>query len=250
MEKYNYEDREFDINPNKKKVIIINGKGGVGKDTLIETLPNTYSWINISTIDPIKQIAIKCFGWDGEKNIKGRKLLSDLKKASEEYNDLLLEMCVDRIRLNYKALTFLHIREPENIAKYKKELENLGFEVITMLVKRDLEYSIYGNDSDDNVEDYNYDVIFDNNNPVEVSIIIFRSMIKNILDDALIVDANNLLVLDNETTKKIRLVEEIKLDEALRAEKWDFYNDIDEDNDESYTLEEEELEEENMLDDI
>ena len=50
----------------KKIVIIINGNGGAGKDTLCDFAGEVYDTMNISAITPIKEIA-KANGWNGEK---------------------------------------------------------------------------------------------------------------------------------------------------------------------------------------
>ena len=80
-----------------KKIIVINGKGGVGKDTLCEITKKYYRTVIVSSIDPIKNIANQ-IGWDGTKDPKSRKLLSDLKRLCIEYNDfptryLVKEVC-------------------------------------------------------------------------------------------------------------------------------------------------------------
>ena len=41
----------------KKVAIVINGGGGVGKDTLCDLAAKHFKTINISTIDPIKELA-------------------------------------------------------------------------------------------------------------------------------------------------------------------------------------------------
>ena len=107
-----------------KKIIIINGSGGVGKDafskrvieeTLIEETikmincyttdcytteqiknGQIYNYVadpeiyyrsnNISTIDCVKTIA-RMFDWNGEKSEKDRKMLSDFKDLLTNYND-------------------------------------------------------------------------------------------------------------------------------------------------------------------
>ena len=63
----------------KKIVIIINGNGGVGKDTLCEFAIEKYKVTSISSITPIKNIAHQC-GWRGEKDSKSRKFLEKKKK--------------------------------------------------------------------------------------------------------------------------------------------------------------------------
>lgn len=50
-----------------KTVIIINDKGGVGKDTLCNIAAEYYLVKNVSTIDPFKEIARKYAGWNGEE---------------------------------------------------------------------------------------------------------------------------------------------------------------------------------------
>ena len=63
------------------KVIIINGKAEVGKDTLVtmcKDLLGANRILNISTVDFVKEVANFC-GWDGTKTPENRKFLSDLK---------------------------------------------------------------------------------------------------------------------------------------------------------------------------
>ena len=52
-----------------KLVIVINGSGGVGKDSICSIVGKHYSTMNISSVDPIKKIAFEN-GWDGRKNEK------------------------------------------------------------------------------------------------------------------------------------------------------------------------------------
>ena len=47
-----------------KLTIVINGKGGVGKDTLCRFAAERYKTRNISSITPIKELAAAC-GWQG-----------------------------------------------------------------------------------------------------------------------------------------------------------------------------------------
>ena len=85
-----------------KQVFIINGSGGVGKDTFIEMIPtfefigkneNSTVWFknleirNYSSVSKVKEIA-KIIGWNGEKTERDRKFLSDLKLLTTEYNDM------------------------------------------------------------------------------------------------------------------------------------------------------------------
>ena len=98
----------------KKLVIVINGSGGVGKDTLCDIAAKHYKVKNISSITPIKKIAADC-GWDGQKDDKSRKFLSDLKLLCVEYNDYPTRWALAEY-LDFKNtdedIMFVHIREP------------------------------------------------------------------------------------------------------------------------------------------
>ena len=56
-----------------KKIFIINGSGGVGKDTFVELVSQFFPIVNFSSVHKVKEIAIK-IGWDGKsKTEKDRK---------------------------------------------------------------------------------------------------------------------------------------------------------------------------------
>ena len=81
----------------KKLTFVINGAGGVGKDTLCDLAAKHFRVYNISTIMPIKDIARMC-GWAGEKTDKARRFLSDLKALTVEYNDYPTVWATERYR--------------------------------------------------------------------------------------------------------------------------------------------------------
>jgi tRNA uridine 5-carbamoylmethylation protein Kti12 len=68
------------------KIIILNGTGRSGKDEFVNQLENFVAVKRYSTIDKIKDIAIQSFGWNGEKDNKGRnkfnKLISKTRQPS------------------------------------------------------------------------------------------------------------------------------------------------------------------------
>lgn len=147
-----------------KKIFIINGSGGSGKDTFVSLIEKYVKTLNYSSVDEIKKIAYNNFGWDCNKNDKGRKLLSELKRISTEYNDApfnYLKQCVEEFKNSEFEFCFLHIREPEEIKRAKEE-----FDAITVLVKRDKIAKITSNESDKNVDDYCYDSIILNNGTI------------------------------------------------------------------------------------
>lgn len=167
----------------EKTVIIINGNGGVGKDTLCDSVRQVCEVMNVSAITPIKRIAQK-YGWNGEKDEKSRKFLADLKKAFIDYNDLPTKYLIEQynIFLNSKAkILFVHIREGEEIDKFKCYVK---IPCYTLLIRRDLiECKQWGNYSDDGVANYSYDFYYDNNKPLKQTEIEFPKYIKKILKE-------------------------------------------------------------------
>ena len=149
----------------KKQVIILNGGGGVGKDTLIEFAAKTYKIINVSSIDPIKEIA-SAGGWQGEKDEKGRKLLIAIKAAFVAYNDLPFRHCIDeylKFLESDNQFMFVHIREPQEIEKFRAVT---GAKTI-LITRKD--QKVWGNAIDDECAKCKYDLHFDNSDVLEVS---------------------------------------------------------------------------------
>lgn len=168
------EEFNLPVHPVRKTIIVINGKGGVGKDTLCRIAGEYFNVQSISAIDPIKEMARKHLHWDNDKSDKGRKLLSDLKAISIQYDDApnayLVSKAYDFMEPdNPSQILFIHIREPEEIDKFMHSISlRATCPVKTVLVRSDkLGKERYGNDSDDNVENYVYDYCFNNNGTLE-----------------------------------------------------------------------------------
>lgn len=74
-------------------VILVSGKAGGGKSTVAEMLAKKLQDIPSLTImpygfaDPIKYMAKAYFGWDGEKDVRGRKLLQQIGFIGREYDE-------------------------------------------------------------------------------------------------------------------------------------------------------------------
>ncbi|MBE6661527.1 MAG: hypothetical protein E7605_09030 [Ruminococcaceae bacterium] len=168
-----------------KLTIVINGRGGVGKDTLCDFTAQFYRVRNISSVDPIKEIA-RMHGWNGEKDLKSRKFLSDLKRVFTEYNDLpnryMMAQHAEFLETDEQIL-FVHIRESDQIASFVKLME--GHTVLTLLIRRDDGTPVgrYGNVSDDDVESYPYDYYYDNNAPLEDTPDLFATLIAKMAAD-------------------------------------------------------------------
>ena len=167
---------------NKKTVVIINGNGGVGNDTLCEFAETAYKTRNISAITPIKKIASEN-GWNGEKDAKSRKFLADLKQIFVEYNDLPFKYLMDEYREFLKSdeqILFVHIREAAEIDKFKQGVKEIP--CISLLIRRhNMEKKNWGNEADDKVEEYCYDFSYDNDKMLEEAQKDFPEFLKQIL---------------------------------------------------------------------
>ena len=166
----------------KKAVLVINGQGGVGKDALCEIAERHFKVRNISSITPIKEIAKMC-GWDGTKDDRSRKFLADLKQLSVEYNDyptLWAMAQYEDFLTTDEEVMFVHIREPEEIAKF---VAATGGEARTLLIRggERVRLSAYGNAADDLVENYYYDYYYTNDKPLDVAKEEFTSLLRDIL---------------------------------------------------------------------
>lgn len=142
------------------KIIVINGIGGVGKDSFVEFIKRNYfigTVVNVSTIDNVKSAAAQ-LGWDGVKDEKGRLFLSELKKFANNFYPISVNTVREAIKNNPRAsVIFVHCREPKEIDKIKEE-----FDIKTILVKSD-RVTAPNNNSDLNVGNYDYDYVIDNN---------------------------------------------------------------------------------------
>lgn len=167
-----------------KTVIVINGKGGCGKDTLVKFVQSQYErfrvW-NVSAIDPVKEIA-KIYGYDeNNKSDKWRRFLSLLKEAFiginyEGVTYYLFKKFDSFVNSDDRngELMFVHIREPHEIDRFltgirDAETGEYPCNVYTLLIKReDTDNKTYGNKSDDEVENFNYDFTFVNKDGEDV----------------------------------------------------------------------------------
>lgn len=120
---------------NNKLVFIINGVAQSGKDEFYLAVKNSYNTENVSSIGQIREIA-KSMGWDGVKDEKSRKLLSDLKDLHTEFNDGPLKYVSTKINNSTAQIVICHLREVSEIEKLKWWCVDNGIHVKTILVTR------------------------------------------------------------------------------------------------------------------
>lgn len=148
-------------NTKKSLVIIINGKAGVGKDTIIDEYSkiNTQKKIlNYSSIDYFKDIAKEQFKWNEIKDEKGRKLLSSLKSIAIEYNNLpfiLTKNTIDEFintKQNNTKILFIHVRESDEILNIVTYLKEKNINYLSLFIDTDRKITKYNNKSDESVK--------------------------------------------------------------------------------------------------
>ena len=171
----------------KKVVVVINGSGGVGKDTLCHMAEKEYRVRNISSITPIKELAAAC-GWKGEKTDRARRFLSDLKLLTVRYNDFPTNWVVGEYEKFLKSdeeIMFVHIREGAEIAKFVKGTDGRAK---TLLIRGGSRFvrraRTYGNASDDGVENYPYDYFYVNEKTLAEAEEEFCALIERMLDES------------------------------------------------------------------
>ena len=143
----------------KKHIFVINGNGGVGKDTfcnLVDKVSNGRCY-TYSSVSQVKRIARRHCGWNGNKTEKDRKFLSDLKDLLTEYNDLPFKDVCNHIDTFLKdgfiEVMFIHIREPKEIQKVVDKYP----QVKTILISSMRVDPITSNHADAEVFNYEYD---------------------------------------------------------------------------------------------
>lgn len=147
----------------KPYIFIVNGMARSGKDTFVGIFRDKIGKNKsqeYSTVTCIKEAA-KNFGWNGAKDEKSRKFLSDLKDLVTNYNDFIYSDIRYKIYscINQNiSFIFIYCREPDEIERYKKD-----YQAITLFIDRKSVDLSHNNHADNNVFDYNYDFYIDNN---------------------------------------------------------------------------------------
>lgn len=153
------------------KVVVVNGKPGVGKSEFERMCKEQCGlfnrqvgfsegrdlWIDItSTVDFVKEVATMC-GWDGTKTLENRKFLSDLKDLLTNWNDVPYQVILNQVKTlpqNHDWIVFVDCREPKEIQKLKD-----GLNATTILIRRPGdENTETSNHADAGVFEYDYDL--------------------------------------------------------------------------------------------
>lgn len=156
-----------------KRIFIINGSGGTGKDTFVQLCSNHLKIRNTSKIIPAKRALCELLGvsmeWlEANKTEEIRRMLVKLNSMAIRHGDyptrFVMEQVDEFLCSEQEQVMFIHIREPEEIDKVKNLINDkiAPMKVSTVLVVSDRVKQITSNPADANVLNYKYDVVIDN----------------------------------------------------------------------------------------
>lgn len=145
------------------KIIVINGQGGVGKDSFVGYCGCEEDGIyNLSIVSGVKAAA-EMLGWTGGKELKDRKFLSDLKDLAAEYNDFPFQHLIAEISIAEKKYRWYHESYNEFICfVHARELDDIDrlvydYGARALIVRSPAVEGKYGNHADDDVFEVDYD---------------------------------------------------------------------------------------------
>ncbi len=163
----------------KTKIIVLNGYPRSGKDEFVKIASKKYKCFNYSSINKTKEIAVM-MGWDGKKTHISRKMLSELKDLYTKWFNGPFKDFVYSIEneLNHIDFVFVHVREPKEIDKIKRYCENNEISFNSILIKRNLSEKNHTSHSDQNINNYKYNIEVLNNG----SLYDYKNKIINIMN--------------------------------------------------------------------
>jgi hypothetical protein len=172
---------------NNIHIIVLNGYPRSGKDEFVNIASEAYTCYNHSTVDKVKFIARE-MGWSGEKDAKSRKMLSELKKFYTKwfdgpFQDILITIAGIKGENHKRCILFIHCREPEEIERIKEYCKfDKSLNFCTILVRRPShEITDNENDSDNNINDFEYDYEIVNGGPIYV----YKEKVLKLMNDVL-----------------------------------------------------------------
>ena len=148
----------------KKKIFITNGMARSGKDTFAKFMNEFVPTKKYSSIDVVKEY-MRLLGIEGEKTESYRKLLSDMKYALSNYDDIpfkSIQKEIDKFLNSDDQVMLIDIREPKEIERACKEFGAKSIFIVNNRVK-----NVTSNSADANVYNYNYDYIIENNGTLD-----------------------------------------------------------------------------------
>ena len=124
-------------------VILLSGKAEAGKDTFFEMTAQRYAKRVIKRIafaDALKRIAFE-MGWDGHKDVAGRRLLQDLGEIGRRYRtNLWVDKTIETLQAYSRdadIVCFTDCRYPNELASIQNcEVIDGSIKVVTVRIER------------------------------------------------------------------------------------------------------------------
>lgn len=162
----------------KTKIILIHGKARSGKDTVADMIKQNCSIRGLTcsispNARPVKEIATRIFGWDGEKDERGRGLLIDITNAGYNYDPNFWEKenVTHYVDDSNNLILVPDFRYETTYNYYKTFCEVFGHELITLHVVRpdhDNELGKLKEDiSETHLATFDFDFVINNTGTIE-----------------------------------------------------------------------------------
>lgn len=168
------------------KVILISGKSGSGKDTIASFLKKIYQQENKKVIiihfaDMVKEYAKLYYNWNGVKDVAGRQLLQQLgtntvRAAYPNYWAELVAKFLDAAgRKNHFDIALIpdlrFLNEYLIVKKYNKDCTTIRINKInddgTYILNKAFTQEQNNHPSECDLDDYNFDIMVNNNGTLE-----------------------------------------------------------------------------------
>lgn len=161
-----------------KTVIVINGRPRAGKDSTVLAMQQILKGAGIATsdfssIDPVR-FMLQEAGIDlSAKTPEDRALLAEVGFSLEKHSHWRSQRCFRMIygffedNSSRPAVMFLHVREPEIIARITDRVERRKWRMLTVLVKSIREENVISNAADLGVEGMKYHEVLENNGTLD-----------------------------------------------------------------------------------
>lgn len=167
-----------------KKIFVLNGKPQSGKDTFAAFLNEFIPTDHYSAVTKVKAVAEMC-GWNGKKDLKSRKFISDLKFLTSEFNDMSFQDIRKKVNEfmedddTYEVL-LIDCREAMDIERCHDEF---GAESI-YIFRPDVFEQEVSNDADEYCENYAHTYFLTNDGSLED----FRKVVKYFYENYILPD--------------------------------------------------------------
>jgi len=181
------------------KFILISGKAGAGKDTIARILNRKYGFKDYRYADNLKKILLFA-GWDGKKDLRGRKLLQTVGGAFRRWDenfwvDRLIRDIVDDIDRGYDRFCIADVRHKNELFYFKDYIKKIVpdskfvhikvINTLSSLETREMDAETITDPSETSLDDitpdyYIYNTVKDNFEFLEIQL---DSLIKNEFSD-------------------------------------------------------------------